>query len=76
MNTLEERRVFNDLVFLFKMIHGYVDMSQEEFFEYGSSRTRGHRYENYVKSTRLKCHKMFFINRTVPIWINLPSIVV
>ena len=76
IESLEQRRIFNDLCFLFKMVNGLVDMEIGHFFCFNNNNTRGHRFKLSVQYSRLNCRKFFFANRTVPIWNNLPSNVV
>ena len=76
IESLELRRIRADLLFLFKMIHGLVDIDISQFFAFSVSTTRGHNFKIDVQYCRLNCRKYFFINRTVPIWNSLPSSVV
>ena len=42
LNTLEFRRLENDLVFLYKMVYNLVDVNCHKHFFYNVMRTRGH----------------------------------
>ena len=40
--TLEERRIILDLVFLFKVEKGFINIDFENYFNYKNTVTRGH----------------------------------
>ena len=76
LESLESRRIYFDLLFLFKMIHNHIDLQWRDLFEFSSSSTRGHSFKINVQYSRVNCRKYFFINRITPIWNNLPNNVV
>ena len=76
IESLEQRRIFNDLVLMFKMVNGLVDVDISHFFAFNNNNTRGHRFKLSVQFSRLDCRKYSFANRTIPIWNNLPPNVV
>ena len=76
LQTLEERRIYADLILLYKIIHGLVDIELDKYLKFGPSRTRGHPLKLQVMSSRVNCHKHHFFNRVVNIWNSLPSDVV
>ena len=76
LESLEVRRIKNDLIFLFQIVKNLVDMDSSELFTYNTSATRGHSQKINVQRSRLNCRKYWFINRTVPIWNSLPQIFV
>lgn len=76
LKTLKHRRTEKDLIFVFKMIHGMIDLSFDDFFEFSENRTRGHIYKIAVKRSRLDVHKYFFASRIIPIWNSLPPEIV
>ena len=65
MITLEERRIYSDLVLLYKIIHNLIDITFENFFNLAETRTRGHSYKLRVVFSRVNCHKYHFFNRIV-----------
>ena len=76
IESLEQRRIFNDLVLMFKMVNGLVDVDISNFFAFNNNNTKGHRFKLSVQFSRLDCRKYSFANRTIPIWNNLPPNVV
>ena len=76
LKTLEERRIFIDLILLYKIIHQLIDIDFHEHFSFAAGRTRGHSYKLYVNCSRINCHKYHFFNRIVNVWNSLPSDVV
>ena len=76
MQTLEERRIHMDLILVYEINHKLVDIPFDKFFEFNTSRTRGHSYKLSVKSSRVNCHKFHFFNRVVKVWNNVPERIV
>ena len=72
LKSLEVRRIEYDLILLYKLVNGLVDMDSDGFFTYNQNNTRGHNSRINIQSSRLNCRKYFFIDRTVPIWNALP----
>ena len=68
MKTLEERRIMNDVILLYKIIYKMIDMDAEKFFTFNRNPTRGHSLKINTQHSRLNCRKFFFFNRTIPIW--------
>ena len=75
-NTLEERRIKFDIIFLFKIINNLVDISFSELFTFNNRQTRGHNQKINCQFSRTNCRKYFFANRVVNIWNGLPENVV
>ena len=72
MMTLEMRRHRNDLIEVFKIIHGYEGLDKETFFEMETNdRTRGHSLKIHKKRSRLNIRKFTFSQRIVEDWNNL-----
>ena len=62
-------------MFLFKMIHGQVDVDFDKYFSFNTNKfnTRGHSIKLNGNYSRLDCRKHFFCNRVINIWNNLPA---
>ena len=73
IQTLEERRIVQDLVFLLKIIRGQVDLNFEDFFQFSTTPTRGHRYQIVAKHFSKRAYQCFFTNRIVNLWNSLPD---
>ena len=74
--TLEERRIYTDLIYLFKIIHGKIDTDLLRFFSFNQMNTRGHRYKLLLNISRINCHKYHFCNRVIKPWNDLPNDVI
>ena len=57
MKTLEERRIMNDMIFLFKMMRKLVDSPLEEYFKFNRNSTRGHSKKLQHNYSRLGSRK-------------------
>ena len=73
IDCLEKRRVTTDLVHLFKIINGFIDISHDVLFDFNQINIRGHNLNTRQKNCRLNCSKCLFIPRVIPTWNNLPS---
>ena len=73
LESLEIRRIKNDLIFFYKMVNGLVDVDVNDFFSFNTNNTRGHAFKVNVMFSRLNCRKYFFINRTISLWNSLPG---
>ena len=62
LESLEERRIANDLMFLFKIVHGQIDIDFDKYFwsDNNNFNTRGHSMKLNVNYSRLDCRKQFF----------------
>ncbi len=80
-STLQSRRIRADLIYLFKILHGFVDMNLKSLFTMASSVStcdrslRGHAFKLYVPKPRTDLLKYSFVYRVVKCWNSLPSIV-
>jgi hypothetical protein len=73
LQRLELRRLHLDLVFVYKMIHGLVDLRFEDYFSFRQSKTRGHKYTLNVNRAFKDVRKFFFSNRVVKWWNSLSA---
>jgi ribonuclease P/MRP protein subunit RPP40 len=74
LERLELRRLHADVVFMYKLVKGFVscNLSHELNFV-NNGTTRGHRFKLFIS----RCNKLvlssFFLNRVLPAWNNLPD---
>lgn len=74
LSSLHMRRTTFDLICMYKIIHGLIDLPFASFFELDNeSRTRGHVFKVKFKYSRLDIKKFFFASRVIPAWNALPS---
>ena len=75
--TLECRRSFNDLVFLYKIIHGLSDIKLQSLFppadRLNTIILRRHPYQLYLPKPRSDLLKFSFRYRVIKMWNNLPE---
>jgi hypothetical protein len=72
LESLETRRLRLDLIYLYKILYGNVDIEWSDMFEFAAmSVTRGHCYKRFVKRSRINIRQTFFCNRVVSVWNNL-----
>ena len=78
IQSLQARRLFNDLITVYKVVHNHIDTPFHGMFIFSSSihRTRGHPYKLYIPDVKLNCRKEFFSSRVVPSWNSLPACIV
>jgi len=70
--SLELRRLRYDLIYVYKMLFGLVELNFDDFFVLNSySSTRGHNYKLFLRHSRLNIRKHFFSERVVTVWNNL-----
>ena len=76
LKSVEIRRIYFDLLFLYEIIHNHTDLQCRDLLEFSSSSTRCHSFKINVQYSRVNCRKYFFIDRITPIWNSLPNNVV
>ena len=77
LQKLSTRRICFDMALVYKIIHGLIGLSFDDFFMWHPSvRTRGHRYKIFPVQVRTDLSKNFFANRVVQRWNSLPSDIV
>ena len=66
------RRSKLQLIILFKIVHGLIDIPPTDYLTQTSSRTRtAHKYKYQQYSTSTDCFKYSFFPRTTPLWNRL-----
>ena len=74
VSSLYARRLCSDLVCVFKIINGHIDIDPATFFDFNvDSRTRGHEFKIKHFRSRLDVRRHWFSSRIVPLWNNLPA---
>lgn len=78
LDTLESRRLFNDLCMCYKILHGNVNLNVDDFFSFASNdRVRRKNTQNFkIPRCRLDCTKYSFSSRVVLPWNSLPQVTV
>ncbi|MEM7402229.1 MAG: reverse transcriptase family protein [Pseudomonadota bacterium] len=77
LKSLEERRMQRDLIMVYKICYGLIDLDFNDFFELSPSTvTRGHRLKLNITRCKLNIRATFFSKRVVNIWNNLSSSIV
>jgi ribonucleases P/MRP protein subunit RPP40 len=75
--SLRSRRVRNDLVLCYNIVHDNLDVELGDgSLRFATSRTRGHRYKLCKPLCLVDTRKFFFACRTVDAWNALPEHVV
>ena len=74
MMSLEMRRLRGDLIEVYKIMHGMVDVDYQKFFvlDARARESRGHPLKLKVGHARLDVRKYFFTNRVIKEWNALP----
>ena len=70
LKSLEERRIINDIIFIFKIIRHLVDLPFDKYFSFNRNNTRGHSLKLNLNHSRLDCRRYFFSNRCIDVWNN------
>jgi hypothetical protein len=77
MFTFERRKLRGDMILVYKMFQGLVNIDVNNFFTLETdSRTRGHEFKIKKVNCNLDIRKHFFSHRVVNFWNTLTSYVV
>ncbi len=77
LRSLELRRLLNDLILCFKIVHNLIGLTFSEFFELDpNQRTRGHNFKLRQPKCITARRRNFFASRVVPAWNALPETLV
>ena len=73
--TLELRRLYLDLVYVYKILFGMVETEVSTHFVLHKLDTgkRGHSLKLFAHHSRIDARKHFFCNRVVQCWNSLPA---
>jgi hypothetical protein len=72
-DSLESRRFFNDLFYLYKIFVGKVDINLYDFVDKNLSRTRGSNYKFFKPTVRIDCFFNSFFIRCINTWNTLSN---
>jgi hypothetical protein len=77
LDLLETRRLHSDVVMVFKILHGFVNIDLNDSISVScNSVTRGNNFKLKKYYARLDIRKYFFVSRCVDVWNNLPCALV
>ena len=72
--SFKERKIRDDLIEAYKMVHGLSSMKSETFFEVDyDSRTHGHDWKLKKRRSNTRLHLHFFSERVVNWWNGLEN---
>ena len=74
--TLAYRRKRGDMIMVFKIMKGIVDLHYTTFFKLSTNNTRGHELKLFKQRSRLNVRRNFFSQRIVESWNALPEQIV
>ena len=70
------RRLFGDLVIIYKLIHGlFLHIDSSSFFSFATQSGRGHKYRIFRDHIKSKQRSNFLHYRVINLWNNLSVIV-
>ena len=72
LELLHVRRLKQDLLWCYNILHGNVAVDSAKFFSLSHQRTRGHPYKIYRQPCRLLVSLYSFANRIIDMWNNVP----
>ena len=65
---LENRRITNDLILVYKLLHNKCVSSIKDYMNVQSTNTRGHSLKFCKNHCRLDIRTNFFVNRIINVW--------
>ena len=75
-DTLELRRLKNDLCMYYRIVHNLADLPLSDFFELKTTSTRSNGLSIVKPSSKTNSERYYFHHRRVDVWNSLPSCVV
>jgi ribonuclease P/MRP protein subunit RPP40 len=74
LDSLELRRLRQDLILVYKIVFRLVDVNSNDYFKMNAdSVTRGHVFKLLTSNCRVDARKWFFSQRIVNVWNSLPA---
>ena len=74
LESLKLRRIKEDMILIYKMIHGLIDSEFSDFFQFAHSEcTRGHAFKLYPGHRSTDLTLCSFSSRVVNVWNALPD---
>ena len=73
LESLEERRLHNEMICVFKLFHGLFNLNVKEFFTLSHNSTRGHALKKFKPCCTHSYAQHFFTNRVINLWNSLPD---
>jgi len=74
LHTLEQRRLFADLIMCYNIIKDNNCIDSSTFFTFSNNKfSRGHPLKLSIPLTKHNTRKYSFANRVIPIWNSLPA---
>ena len=75
--SLEYRRMRGDMIEVYKITHELNDpLTTKSLVTYSSNNTRSHQFKLHKPRVNTKQFQMFFTNRIINPWNNLPDVTV
>ena len=74
--SLAHRRRRGDMIFMFKLISGKLNIDTQNFFKISETTTRGHKYKVFKKHAKKLTRINSFSQRVVNDWNALPAEIV
>ena len=72
--SLKYRRIRGDMIFVYKLMNGLVNIDWHDFFTMTKSDiTRGAKHKLFVRYSRTSMRKYTFSNRAVPVWNEISA---
>ena len=74
LTTLSTRRLRYDLITVYKILHGLIELNVDDFFDLDhrpTYNTRGNSFKLKIRFSRLSSRSFFFSNRVISWWNKL-----
>ena len=73
LETLQLRRLKNDILITHKIIYGHLNVNSGDFFKINNRNTRSNGLKLEKGQFKTDCRKYYFGNRVVDVWNSLPA---
>jgi hypothetical protein len=74
VDSLELRRLRADLIFVYKIVFGLIDLKVDDFFSLAPINHRGHNYKLFLPRCELEVRRQFFSSRVIHPWNSLDPV--